>query len=732
MSIKTSKFVVAPLRGIDQRWDTRANNAATIENMTWGDQDSWGTSQGYRRLVSDYDETETTTVGEETVTSPTGNQVNAYDSDAKPNSLFWFSQHGNALQWMIYEDFDGRLLHFNGSKAPSNPRTIIQYADGNPFDADASGIAASPSTSKIRASKGLAISNTVYTMYGNNLYIVNGQDAPLVFDGKKCTRAGFSGKPNNPEAYTTKKTAIRKTSTMGVGYDSSSNQFKYVVTFVNERGQESRFSAESPIVTFDTSVDHVVNSSRTLTKETYRHFVVITIPTGPVGTVARRIYRTQNLETFIEGSDVITLPAEKLLGKEFYFLDEVQDNVCEIYVDALSDFDLGSLSLEGDFGDFPLNSTNMAVFKNTLFVADDMTSDLRYSRPLNPEVFPPLNLFSFSDTQTSLITGLYPTRDSLVVFKQRGIYLVKGDPSRGFFGQTLSTDIGCIASQTIKEVPGVGLLFMSNDGIYVLEGTLANTGTSTRFIKLTQGLRDIFNRVNFEFADRFRSLIYHRDREYWCSVCLDDKTIPDTILKFSYEIGAWSVYDLLPTAGMIEVQDHRGYLIFAGPNADADDGPRGLYVYGSVNEKHKLGTVAPVYETVNIPFNTVWENFSPARVQTRVVGYGNTVNMSVFVNREPATVATTASGTQKRALEDNLFPLYGTVETDTGVVYKEHRPVIVRMDFSTMHKGPVNELKMRFTSDDELEIVSYELEGRIGRTRDVVNLTDKFGGGLKR
>jgi hypothetical protein len=106
--------------------------------------------------------------------------------------------------------------------------------------------------------------------------------------------------------------------------------------------------------------------------------------------------------------------------------------------------------------------------------------------------------------------------------------------------------------------------------------------------------------------------------------------------------------------------------------------------------------------------------------------------MSVFVNREPTTVATTASGTQKRALEDNLFPLYGTVETDTGVVYKEHRPVIVRMDFSTMHKGPVNELKMRFTSDDELEIVSYELEGRIGRTRDVVNLTDKFGGGLKR
>tara|TARA_R110000824_G_scaffold27954_5_gene94319 strand:- start:2163 stop:4331 length:2169 start_codon:yes stop_codon:yes gene_type:complete len=722
MSIKTVKFVVAPLRGMDQRWDARANQATTIENMTWGDQDSWMTSQGYRRIVSDYAETET--VGE--TTASTGVSVNAYDIDAPPNSVYWFSQHGNALQWLIYEDTDGRLLHFNGSKAPSSPRTIIQYADGNPFDG----------STKKRISAGESISRTVFRMYGTNLYMVNGQDAPLVFDGKKCTRAGFSGKPNNPLAYTTKKTAIRDTSAMGVGYSNSNNEFKYVVTYVNERGQESRFSVESPRVSFDTTGAHVVNTSgvtgATIPAETYRHVVAIDIPTGPIGTVARRIYRTQNLITFIEGTDVVTIPAEKLMGKEYFFLNEIQDNVTLIYVDAASDYDLGSLSIDEDFGDWPQNSTNMAVYKNTVFVADDMTSEIRYSRPLHPEVFPPGNVFNFSDTQTSLITGMYPTRDSLVIFKLRGVYLIKGDPNNGFFGQTLSTDIGCIASQSIREIPGVGLVFMSSDGIYVLDGTLANTGSPTSFIKLSQGLRNIFSRINFEFAESFRSVIYHRDREYWCSVCLDNKTVPDTILKFSYEVGAWSVYDQTQTAGMIELQGYKGYLVFAGSNSDADNGPRGLYVYGSVNEKHKLGTVAPVYETVNIPFNSVWESFSPARVQTRVVGYGNTVNMSVFVNREPATVATTASGTQKRALEDNLFPLYGTVQPDTGVVYKEHRPIIVRMDFSTMHKGPVNELKLRFTCSDEMEIVSYELEGRVGPTRDVVNLTEKMGGSLTR
>jgi len=724
MSIKTVNLRVAPLRGMDQRWDTKPTEAYEITNMTWSDQDSWRTSQGYRRVVSDYDETELTT-GDNPITISTGNRVNVYDTDATPNSIFWFGQHGDALQWIIYEDQNGRLLHFNGSKAPQDPSTIIQYTDGNPFDGT--------TTNKVRACKDKEVSRTSFAMFGENLYLVNGQDAPLVFDGKKCTRAGFSGRPNDPVVYTTAKTAIRDSHPYGVGFAESENEYKYVVTFVNERGQESRMSVVSSKLQFDTTKDHEVNSSTTITAASkYKHFVVVNIKTGPPGTVARRIYRTLNLVNFIEGTSVVTIPKESLFGKEFYFLDEIQDNVSEIYVDSCSDFDVGNMTLPQDFGDFPMNSTHIAVYKNTMFVANDMDSMVRYSRPLNPEVFPPENRFNFGDTQSSLITGLYPTGDSLVVFKQRGIYFIKGDTVNGFFGQTLSTDIGCSCIESVREIPGLGLFFLANDGVYVLEGTLATTSVRTRFVKITQGLRDIFNRVNFEFADKFRSVLYHRDREYWLSVCLDDKTVPETVLKFSYEIGAWSVYDQMKTAGMIETQDHRGYLLFAGCNSSVATGPKGIYVYGGVNEKEKLGLVQSKYETVNIPFNSVYDHFSPARVQARVVGYGNTLNLDVITNREPATVATTANGVQKRALEDNLFPLYDTVKTNEGVTYAEHRPVVVRMDISTMHKGPVNELKLRFTCTDEMEIVSYVLEGRAGSARDVVNLSEKFGGGLKR
>ena len=111
---------------------------------------------------------------------------------------------------------------------------------------------------------------------------------------------------------------------------------------------------------------------------------------------------------------------------------------------------------------------------------------------------------------------------------------------------------------------------------------------------------------------------------------------------------------------------------------------------------------------------------------------GNQITLEVFVNREPATVATSASATQIRPLEDANFPLYGTAKLDGLSVYKEHRPVNVRLDFSTMHKGPVNELKLRFTCDQEMELINYELEGRLGTSRDVINLTEKFGGSIKR
>ena len=747
MSIKTTKFIVAPLRGMDQRWEARPNHASYIQNMTWSDQDSWRSSVGYRRLRKE----------NRIITDEGVSFLNRMDADPIPSSLYWFSQHGNALQWLMYEDHQGNFRYFYGSSI--NGPMGSNYGTSNIYDA--SGV-------KIERNCLEEQSATYFTMYGSNLYMVNGIDAPIVFDGRKATRAGFSGKPIAPEAFFTPKGLIAGEFKTGVGYKDSNNQYKYVVTFVNERGQESRFSNPSGKLDFDTKAEiAIVNSIGTAGKfkegGTYRRLITVNIPTGPPGTVARRIYRTQNMVSFFEeigGSSggVSTTTTEQLreaqYGREFYFVTEIQDNVCKVFQDQISDVELGSLSLDEDFGDFPRNATMLAVFKNTMFVAGEMNEELRYSRPMHPEVFPFDNVFNLSDNQTSLITGMYATGDSLVVFKHRAIYLVKGDPVTGFFAQTLTTDIGCICNESIREVPGVGLLFLANDGIYVLEGTYS-TASRTKFFKLSQGLRNIFGRVNTQFAHKFRSVINHTDREYWLSVCLDSDISPNTLIKFSYEIGAWSVYTDMPNVGMIEVQDHRSYIYFAGNSSSVlSGGARGLYVYGGSNTNNIPTTATgpqasynwspsqiesvvksrtSIYETVNINFNGNYENFSPARVQARVVSYGNSISMEVYTNRDSDTKMTTsATATQLRPLEDQDFPLYGTAVFDGSNVYREHRPIICRFDFSTANKGPVNEIRLIFTSPYLFEIINYELEARLGRSRDIINLTEKLGGGITR
>jgi len=128
----------------------------------------------------------------------------------------------------------------------------------------------------------------------------------------------------------------------------------------------------------------------------------------------------------------------------------------------------------------------------------------------------------------------------------------------------------------------------------------------------------------------------------------------------------------------------------------------------------------------------VYENFSPVRVQARLIGYGHDVELSIITNREVNVVATTATTQALRPLEDFQFPVFDSVNYDTGKEYKEHRPVVSRYDFSTMHKGPVNELRLKFTSSQEFEIANYDLEARVGGARDVINLTSKFGGTVKR
>ena len=710
MAIRTSKVVVAPLRGMDERWQVQPNQAITIRDMTWNDQDAWERAGGYDTIAPKYKQSEGSTY-EGSKNTPQGQKkISAYESEEPPSSLHWFSAHGGALQWLVYETTGGSLRYFNGSKAPLSPWTDIRSMSGSLFNG----------TAKKRTTVTTPWEGTSFSTFASRLYICNGIDEPLVFDGLKADRAGFSRGPKPPDVVSTGKTSrFPSKGNKGLGYADKKGAYKYKVTFLNERGQESPASEGSA----DVEVD---NTTSVYSKN--RSSLTLSLPVGPVGTVARRVYRTQNLKD----SEGIIRGAE--FGNTYYFVTEIQDNVTTDWMDIRPDVVMGSALDESQLGDFPRSVKLISTFKNTMFVVAENSSVLKYSYPNQPEVFPSLNEIDLSDSTSGSITAMYSAQNALIVFKTRGIYLVKGDPVNGFFAQTLTKDTGCIASGSVRDVPGAGVMFMSSDGIYLLEGALENVGAPTQIVKISQPIRKLMERVNFSAAKNIRSVVYHRDKEVWMVVPTMDNTHANLVLKFHYEIGAWSFAENFQCAGLVETEDHRGELIIAA-NARIS-GPKGLYIYGKgYSDKGGEYSISPRYETADIALGNLYENFTLIRIQARIIGYGvNNINMNFVVNREMSN-AYSADKTSKqyRPLEDISMPLYGTTKWDDGSTYIEVRPVPVRFDISTMHKGPVQEFRSIFeTSGGKIQLVQYEIEAKLGERKKVTVLTESFGGSITR
>lgn len=774
MAIKTSSVSVFPLRGMDQRWLAKANRAELIEDMCWSNQDAWKQAGGYTRLIQDYNtaaipDSELTnpenTVATFTIVSPatskdirpnvtsnpqlvisdviqadpgrkvgveshdttslTVSQVtdtalqsektnasstptsNAYVRHTIPYTLHWFAQFNGAFQWLLYETTDGSLKYFYGARAPYTPYRTVHHVDGRAING----------TSHTRTHIDGEWTGSFFQTFGGRVYIVNGYDEPLCFDGRKTTRAGFANFPPQP---TISKTGTIVTGTteadetnlefLGIGYTEKKSTYRYRVSFLNERGQESPMSSVFGEIT-------VENSSGK------RHLVHVQIPKGPKGTVARRIYRTQNLR------DSDAKLRVKAFGDEFYFLKEVQDNITTIIVDGLLDIALGTLNSEENYGFWESSYNRIAAFKNCLFLANARESLIRFSSPRQPEELPIDNEIDLGDSNSGPIVAMYQTKNALVIFKRRGIYLIKGDPVNGFFAETLTLDTGCIASKSIKEIPGMGLAFLSSDGVFLLEGAFENTGTITAITRLGQPIEDEFKRMNLAMAENSRACLNTRDKEYWLCVPENGDIHPELLFKFHYEVGEWSLSRNFKVHDFVSTEDHRGYVMIA--SSETTSTARGLYVYSRAFTTKGSSTVAPLYRTVHLTPNRLFSSFDIVRVQAYVIGYGdNDLQVNFKVNRQITDAYTADIGRdQKRPLEDFSAPIYDTTNWDGSSTWYTHRPVPVRFDLSSMHKGPVQEIQFEFKPQgSRIQILGYDMEVRIGSRREVLTLTSAFGG----
>lgn len=710
--METQSFTVGPLRGMDQRWKPSPDTGRRVRDLTWDGRDGWKTAGGYRRIV----------LGPEANTP--GTYTNPYTGKGAVTMLRFFSQHNGGRAFLVYETDLGELFYFNGSNRGTDYRSPLAFVDGTAVTG--------------RMVLETPWQRTQACTWGGRLYLVNGYDAPLVFDGEKVERAGFDISPSPPQVFalgdalpfsgfhmTPSRAVVYSTSTapqyyykldIGLGpvLDTSSDKqkcgYKYKVSFVNERGQESPASAESALAKFTNEGGDGGGNGATP--------VGMSLPIGGSHVVARRLYRTQNV--YDSAGNLLTLG----YGDTYYFHSEIQDNVTTLFQDVLPDSFLGGALDESAFGPWPSGAKYLASFKDTLFVAGSTGNEVYFSGPRFPEIFPPDNILDVGDADQGPVTGLYATRNAVVVFKQRGVYLIKGDPVTGFFAITLTKDVGCQSPNSVVELPNVGLCFLSDDGVYALQGSLENEGVATRVIPLSTPIPDLFSRINRAALPNVCAVVYHRDKEAWWAVPTLGNEYNNLVLVYHYEIGAWSFREDFPILSMLETSDRRSYLLFG--SYDTKD-HAGIHVYSRGWEDKDGTAIQPLFESNPLDMGLLYRSFQPRHAMVYAVGYGNNnLTLNYTVNRSIDDVRTAAQELDQQYPHD-LFPVYNDSIWGTSR-WARQRQVIVRFDLNTQQQGPVHELSLTVApASRNVHIFGYDLEAAVGEQRNIKPLSTPVG-----
>ncbi len=683
MATSKPAAIVTDFRGLDERWDPAAGagiTAGVAQDLWWEPRGAWQSSGGYQRIVR----------GPPTFPAPTPpTYINPFASSGAIESIHWFSQHTGARRWLIYIDSTGALYEFNPATAArsASPGDRAHDRNGDPITRS---VVEGPWIRSQSAS------------WGDRLYLVNGIDAPLVFDGYVWDIAGWQGPAgvataspmSKPQATDNGGTASIKIPNVGLGptSDTGGTDYKYArryrVSYINDRGAESPLSEPSELVYF-------VNTGGTGFADG-AHFAQVSIPVGPVSCVARRVYATQNVYdstgTLIQGRD-----------EQYFFWGDIPDNVTATIQDSLDDGYLGALVDPLQFGAWPASAGIISAFKERMYAA--VGGDVYFSRRGNPEVWPALNVLSVGDAHLGPITGMYATRNALVVTKARGIYLVKDDGVNDPVAETLTRQTGCISQNTIREIPGIGIMFLSDDGVTVLKGTLQNEGVETQTFNAGVGLCETFKRINRSALTNACAAVYHRDKEYWLAVPMLGAPNNTLVLVFHYEIREWTTRSYFPIASILETPDATGSLLFASYAATTGTSPDGIahpgiFVY-SRGCADKDGTpITPAYQTNQISVAASFRTFKPLHVIPRVVMHGeNKLRCSVFANYSPAPISPVQGVLQK--YPQQYAPVYGAAGSnaatyDAGLLWASWFPGTVRFDLPGENGQPVFTAAIRF------------------------------------
>lgn len=571
MSSIHAKVRIGPLLGLADGWAPSPNYAEVATDLEVDPRGGLREGPGFDQIV------------------PDSGGASPFVGVGTVKSMFWFSQHNGGPQWLLWEQ-NGTLVHFNGSLSAAAKWTTLKtgrYTTSQPW------------------------AGSQYVAVGNNVWIVNGEDAPVRFDGWTTYRAGFAGPAPTISADGFADGFVWGTSANGLGVGDpptadTTGGFAggYLLTEVNEFGTESPPSPVAAQVEWEVAVSGTVPATK--------YFTRVRIPTrSRDDIVARRLYRTMNAKgAGLQDAVTYYLVAEFRGGKGFVYADDVPDSY------------LGPALDPSQLGPWPAGAKYAGYFKGCLFLAGMPSAPdlVVHSSAVSIENFPAANYHRVGGRDSGEVTGLYATRNALVVVKRRGVYLVTGDPVAGFVVRTLTEDFGSVAVNAVREIPGLGLALVSDAGVYVLTGISQEGDSPAQIIHISKEIQDFWQfRVNRAALASAAGCVWHARKQYLLALPVDGQAENSAVLVYHYERNTWTLMPSTPAACMVETRDHRGYLLFG-----SNDATRPGVHYVSHWPLTKDGVAKdPRYRSAPLDLDSVYTHAHVKGVMLRAITYGN-------------------------------------------------------------------------------------------------------------
>lgn len=198
----------------------------------------------------------------------------------------------------------------------------------------------------------------------------------------------------------------------------------------------------------------------------------------------------------------------------------------------------------------PNKAIDIATHANRLYVVYD--NILHYSglrETNNWETVNESGKIQISTTNGEDLTAITAFANHIVVFSRNGVYELYGTGPFNYEPMTLSTDIGCVAPETIVELKQ-NLLWLGTDGIYNYNG-----GTIPK--KISWAVEKYFQRINKDYEHL--SCAGTDGRRYYIAIPIDNSTVPNLVIMYDLEIGEWYVQDYGPITQFIRFEDQLYY-----------------------------------------------------------------------------------------------------------------------------------------------------------------------------